>query len=159
MKTFNFGKSLQRWLLSCSAVLLGLCAHSASGSLGRDAKSVQDDEAHLKAVRRVARSEAAYTVHELKTPAGTVVREFVSPSGKVFGVAWQGPWLPDFRQILGDYFDPVMQAPRDRRQGRGPLVVNQPGVVFQSAGHMRSFFGRAYVPNMLPQGVSADVVQ
>jgi hypothetical protein len=159
MKTSRFSKDLQRWLLSVSIVSLSLCAHSAWASLGRDATSVEEDQAHMKAAHRLAHSEAAYAVHELKTPTGTVIREYVSPAGKVFGVAWQGPWLPDFRQILGDYFEPVMQARRDQRQGRGPLVVRQPGVVFQSAGHMRSFFGRAYVPDMLPKGVSADVVQ
>ncbi len=98
-------------------------------------------------------------MHELTTATGTVVREYVSPAGKVFGVAWRGPYLPDFRQILGDYFAPVMQAPREQRQGRGPVTVKRPDVVFQSGGHMRAFFGRSYVPNMLPQGVSADVIQ
>jgi hypothetical protein len=159
MKSSQFSKRLPRWVLSISILSLSLCPHSAWAALGRDANSVQDDQVHMKAALRMAHSEAAYAVHELKIPTGTVVREYVSPAGKVFGVAWQGPWLPDFRQILGDYFDPIMQAPRNQRQGRGPLVVRQPGVVFQSAGHMRSFFGRAYVPDMLPKGVSPDVVQ
>jgi len=159
MKTSRFSKVSRRWLLSAFIVSLSLCARSGWASLGRDARSVKNDQVHMKAALRLAHSELAYAVHELKTPTGTVVREYVSPAGKVFGVAWQGPFLPDFRQILGDYFEPVMQAPRDRRQGRGPMVIRQPGVVFQSGGHMRSFFGRAYVPDMLPKGVSADVVQ
>ena len=159
MKSSRFSKVLQWWLRSVSIVSLTLCAHSTWAALGRDAGSVEQDQVHMKAALRLAHIEPAYLVHELKTPTGTVVREYVSSAGKVFGVAWQGPWLPDFRQILGDYFEPVMQAPRDRRQGRGPLVVRQPHVVFQSAGHMRSFFGRAYVPDLLPKGVSADVVQ
>ena len=139
--------------------MLSLFPLSAWATLGRDAISVKDDGAHMKAALRVNRNQSSFTVHELTMPTGTVVREYVSPAGKVFGVAWRGPYLPDFRQLLGDYFAPVMQTPRNQRQGRGPLQVNQPNVVFQSGGHMRAFFGRAYVPDMLPKGVSADVVQ
>src|SRR5215471_20618049 len=115
MKTSRFSKVSRRWLLSAFIVSLSLCARSGWASLGRDAGSVEQDQVHMKAALRLAHSELAYAVHELKTPTGTVVREYVSPAGKVFGVAWQGPFLPDFRQLLGDYFEPVMQAPRDRR--------------------------------------------
>jgi hypothetical protein len=146
-------------VLASAAILVGLFAHSSWAALGRDVTSVKDDGARLSAALRVSRNNASYTVHELTLPTGTLVREYVSPAGKVFGVAWRGPYLPDFRQILGDYFGPVMQTPRKQRQGRGPLEVRQPNVVFQSGGHMRSFFGRAYVPGMLPKGVSADIVQ
>lgn len=158
MKTSSFLRGLQ-FVLAAGAILLSGCAHSAWATLGRDSTSVTDDRVHMKAAARLSRNDAAYTVHELTMPTGTVVREYVSPAGKVFGVAWRGPYLPDFRQLLGDYFAPVMQAPRNQRQGRGPVEVRQPNVVFQSGGHMRSFFGRAYVPDMLPKGVSADVVQ
>lgn len=158
MKTSHSGRGLH-WLLAAGFIFLGLFTPSAGATLGRDATSVKDDGAHMRAALRVSRNDASYTVHELTLDTGTVVREYVSPSGKVFGVAWHGPYLPDFRQLLGDYFAPVMQTPRNQRQGRGPLQVKQPNVVFQSGGHMRAFFGRAYVPDMLPKGVTAGVVQ
>lgn len=158
METSHFGRGLC-WLLAAGAVVMSLAAPSAWATLGRDAASIKDDGAHMKAALRVKPNDNLFTVHELTMPTGTVVREYVSPAGKVFGVAWRGPYLPDFRQLLGDYFAPVMQTPRNQRQGRGPLEVRQPNVIFQSGGHMRSFFGRAYVPGMLPKGVSADVVQ
>lgn len=158
MKTSHFDRGFHP-LLAAGAIFLSLFAHSAWATLGRDITSVKDDGAHMRAALRVNRNDASYTVHELTAPTGTVVREYVSPAGKVFGVAWRGPYLPDFRQLLGDYFAPVMQAPRNQRQGRGPMQVKQPNVVFQSGGHMRSFFGRAYVPDMLPQGVSPDAIQ
>jgi hypothetical protein len=104
----------------------------------------------------------SYTVHEIQVATGTVVREFVSPEGKVFGVAWEGPWPPDMRQVLGSYFDQFVQAARSRggaRMGRRPLVINQPGLVVQTGGHMRAFAGRAYVPEMLPSGVGAENIQ
>ncbi|HVO62319.1 MAG TPA: DUF2844 domain-containing protein [Terriglobales bacterium] len=158
MKTSQFGRGLHR-LFAIGVIVASLFATAAWATLGRDAISVKDDGAHMRAALRVSRNDTSYSVHELTTPTGTVVREYVSPTGKVFGVAWRGPYLPDFRQILGDYFAPVMQAPRNQRQGRGPLEVRQPNVVFQSGGHMRAFFGRAYVPDMLPKGVTADVIQ
>lgn len=158
MKTSHFGKG-SHWLLATAAILVSLFSHTAWATLGRDATSVKDDGAHMRAALRVNRDQASFTVHELTMPTGTVIREYVSPAGKVFGVAWHGPYLPDFRQLLGDYFAPVMQTPRTQRQGRGPLEVRQSQVVFQSSGHMRAFFGRAYVPDMLPKGVTADVVQ
>ena len=158
MKTSYFGTGLA-WLVAAGAVLVSLFTPCAWATLGRDASSVNDDGTHMRAALRMNRSDTSYTVHELTLPTGTVVREYVSPSGKVFGVAWHGPYLPDFRQLLGDYFAPVMQTPRNQRQGRGPLEVSQPNVIFQSGGHMRAFFGRAYVPDMLPKGVTADVVQ
>ena len=49
-------------------------------------------------------SSDTYTVHEMRASTGTTVREYVSASGKVFGVAWEGPTLPDLRQVLGVYF-------------------------------------------------------
>jgi hypothetical protein len=157
MKTSYFGRGLN-WLLAAVTIWVSLFPLSAWATLGRDVTSVKDDSARMKAALRVNHN-ASFMVHELTMPTGTVVREYVSPAGKVFGVAWRGPYLPDFRQLLGDYFAPVMQTPRNQRQGRGPLEVRQPNVVFQSGGHMRAFFGRAYVPGMLPKGVSADVVQ
>jgi len=46
-----------------------------------------------------------------------------------------------------------------RTQGSGPRASQQPGLVVQSGGHMRAFFGRAYIPQMLPRGISAAEIQ
>jgi hypothetical protein len=32
-------------------------------------------------------------------------------------------------------------------------------LVVQSGGHMRGYFGRAYAPDMVPQGVNPDALQ
>ena len=61
------------------------------------------------ALLRIARDDA-YTVHEMQSSSGTAVREYVSSTGTVFAVAWQGPWLPDLRQLLGPYFDDYQRA-------------------------------------------------
>ena len=108
----------------------------------------------MRGAVRVSQHQA-YTVHELQVPYGTRVREYVSPSsGKVFAITWQGPRIPDLRQLLGSYFDEYARAVQSRR-GHGPLLIEVPGLVVQSAGHQRSFAGRAYLPQEVPSGVRA----
>ena len=48
-------------------------------------------------------------MHEITTTTG-VVREFVSPGGAVFGVAWDGQFPPDLQQLLGPYYQQAQQA-------------------------------------------------
>jgi len=132
----------------------------AFAELGGDASSVQADQAAMQASLRTTTAQA-YTIHEIQAPTGIVVREYVSPtSGKVFGVAWQGPWPPEMRQILGNYFAQYQQAAQaNTHAGRRPLAIQQPGLVVHAGGHMRSFAGQAYIPGMLPQGVSAETIR
>ena len=138
----------------------GLCL-PAFAALGGDLTSVQADQAQLKASLKTT-AGPAYTLHEIKTPAGTIVHEFVSSDGRVFGVAWRGPAMPPMQQILGTYFQQFsagVQAHHAAHVGRSPLNIQQPGLVVQSTGHPRGFFGRAYVPGMLPAGVTPDQIR
>jgi hypothetical protein len=133
----------------------------ALAALGGDVTSVHQDQAQMKGTLKTSRA-AAYTVHEIKDPSGTVVKEYVSPAGKVFAVTWHGPFIPNMQQFLGTYYEQFAQAAkaqRERAPGHRPVSVRQPGFVFQNGGHMRSYFGKAYVPTMLPQGVTADEIQ
>ncbi len=107
-------------------------------------------------------SNNSYNIHEITASNGIVVREFVSLSGNVFGVAWQGPSHPDLRQVLGsnyDTFTQAVKAQRAQRHGHGPLLIQQPGLVVQMSGHMRSLTGKAYLPQSLPAGVRPEVIQ
>src|ERR1700732_4520267 len=61
--------------------------------LGGDVSSVQADQAQMKAVLRIQTAQS-YTVHELHEQSGMVVKEFISPAGKVFAVSWGGPFVP-----------------------------------------------------------------
>lgn len=127
-------------------------------SLGGDATSVQADQAKLQGTLRTTTADS-YTMHEIQTSTGISVKEYVSPAGRVFAVTWQGAFHPDLRQLLGPYFDPYtqgVQAQRAQRRGHGPLLIQQPGLVVQITGHMRSFLGKAYVPQMLPAGIHVE---
>jgi hypothetical protein len=101
-----------------------------------------------------------YRLHIITDPGGTVVREYVSPAGIVFGISWQGPFVPNMQQLLGTYFTHLQQVEQSltERHG-GPLLIQKDNFVFISGGHMRSYRGRAYVPSLLPTNVSAEVVQ
>jgi Protein of unknown function (DUF2844) len=145
---------------SCFIVgfLLVMFPLPALGELGGNVATIQADQEHMKGTRRVT-ANAAYSVHEIQASTGTTVREFVSTAGTVFGVAWQGPWNPDMRQILGQFFDQYAQAVQNKRAGRGPVSIRQEGLVVEAGGHMRSFYGRAYLPQMLPQGIASEVIK
>jgi hypothetical protein len=126
--------------------------------------SVQADQQQMKA-KRAVQANGKYSVHEITTPYGTVVREYVSPQGKVFGVAWRGPFLPNFQQLLGSYYGTFAQAAQNaraaqpRRSRNAPLTVEQPELVMHSAGHTRAYAGQAYVPGMIPPGIDAHEIR
>jgi hypothetical protein len=132
----------------------------AFAALGGDASSVQSDAAHLQGSVRVT-NNASYTIQEIQTPTGITVREFVSLAGKVFAIAWQGPWPPDLHQLLGSYFTQYQQAAQTPKQraGRAPVSIHQENLIVQHAGHMRSFTGHAYLTDQLPSGVTAESIR
>jgi hypothetical protein len=146
-----------------SVILLSLAACSAANAaLGGDATTVQADRVQMKGALLRITSNNTFTVHEMRSPAGTTVREYVSPTGKVFGVAWEGPTTPDLQQLLGTYYEEYLRAARTARatrRGRGPLLIQENGLVVQRSGHQRSFVGRAYDPQLLPNGLGAEAIQ
>jgi len=134
---------------------------STSASLGGDLVSVEADRVKMQATLETTNTDL-YSIHEIHVPNNVVVREFVSQSGSVFAVAWHGAARPDLRQLLGAYFDSfakASQANKARRVGRGPLVIEQAGLVVEMSGHARSFLGRAYDPRTVPAGVPAAEIR
>jgi hypothetical protein len=132
----------------------------ALASLGGNANSVEADRAQMNAAIQVQQHDT-YTVQEVRAPGGTVVNEFVSPEGKVFAVAWHGQFPPQMQQILGSYFQQYTAALQAQQMhyGHRPLNIQTPDLVVQTGGHMRAYNGRAYLPDSLPRGVTADLIQ
>ena len=126
-------------------------------ALGEYESSVGADQQYFRAEIR-QKNYAGYTVQQIITPQGTVIREYISPAGKVFGVAWQARSMPNLQQLLGSYFPQVMVAAQAQAH-RGPLVVRSNDLVFASAGHMMAFHGAAYVPSLLPSHLSGEAVR
>jgi hypothetical protein len=140
------------------AVLALLGARPAAASLGDGLVSIQADQLRMDGTLRTS-VMPEYVVHEIQSPTGTLVRELASPAGTVFGVSWDGPFLPDLRRLLGTSFAAYVTASGAARHGRGPLLLHLPGLVFESTGHPRGFRGRAYIPELVPQGVPAEAIR
>jgi hypothetical protein len=135
-------------------------AAPAWASLGGTADSVEADRRALSAVRRATVERAGYTVHEFEVGA-TRVREYLSPAGVVFGVAWGGLTHPDLDTLLGSHAAAWREADREapRLPGRRHRTVATRNLVVEKWGHMRNLRGRAYDPALLPPGVSADEIR
>ncbi len=148
--------------LFCLGISAGILAavQPAHAALGESADSITADIESLSAMRGATISRDGYTVQTIKSDAATV-REYLSPSGVVFGIAWNGMSHPDLTQLLGtyagEYRDALRQTPR--KPGRRSLQVKSNHIVVEKWGHMRNLQGRAYVPSLIPQGVSVDDIK
>lgn len=142
------------------SVTIFATAHRVQATLGESADSVGSDREALSAVPSAITVRNGYTVQEIDFDS-TIVREYVSPSGIVFAIAWNGLVHPDLTQLLGSYAGEYEQALQqtplewDRRR----LLVKTNRVVVEKWGHMRNLQGRAYVPALIPPGVSIDEIK
>jgi hypothetical protein len=129
-------------------------------SLGDNLASVTKDHKALHATSRTSTTQSAYSVEEITTDASTI-REYLSPAGVVFGIAWGGLSHPDLSSLLGSYKNEYQQAlqndtsPRGRRHSQ----IKSDRVVVEKWGHMRNMKGRAYIPALIPAGVTAYEIQ
>jgi hypothetical protein len=141
-----------------TVLLIQAFALPAFASLGGTLSSIADDQLKMKGELRTTMG-TRFTVHEITTAQGTLVREYAAPSGVVFAVSWNGPKMPDLRQTLGSYFPQFLDAPRPVHPNHAHFAINQSNLIVQSSAHMRSYSGRAYDPTLLPADVSATDIQ
>src|ERR1700744_6301163 len=81
------------------AIVMMMLPSATWAALGDNASSVLSDQAHMKGTLRSV-DNSAYVLHEITMPSGAKVREFASPAGVIFGVAWEGQMPPDLQQLL-----------------------------------------------------------
>ena len=150
--------SNMKTLLVSLALIVCASALPARAALGGDVASIDADQAQMKGSVELQQF-AAYSIHHIKAPSGTAVREYLSSAGTVFAVAWNGPFLPNLQQLLGNYFEQYsagVKAEKATYVGRRPLNVQLSGLVVQMTGHVRDYHGRAYLPNQVPGGVKSE---
>ncbi len=136
-------------------------APSARATLGEAADSVMVDRKALSATRNATTmTHANYTVQQIESDAVTV-REYISSSGIVFGVAWNGLVFPDLTQLLGSYANEYQEAQRraPRMHGQRSQQIKTDRIVVEKWGHMRNLQGRAYTPALIPQGVTVSEIK
>jgi hypothetical protein len=146
-------------VLAAGAALAG--GSDVLAALGGDASSVAADRVAWAAQLRTTPT-LQYDMHEISSSAQTV-HEYVSRQGQVFAVTWQGPVPPNMRQLLGEYFGRFQSAAVAAHQ-RSPgqhrqFQLAQPDLVIWSSGRLRDFHGIAYLPNLLPAGVTVEQLQ
>lgn len=145
-------------LFVCTVLLFGTWGQLAHAELGGSPATINTVPGQPNASRRILTAEK-FKVHEYQLASGTMVREYLSPVGRVFAVAWSGPLMPNLEDLLGIYFGQYTQAVELERAGPGPVTVQRQGLVVHSAGHMRAFSGKAYLPELLPINVTAQEIR
>jgi hypothetical protein len=120
----------------------------------------QFDTERSTAAPSVLSTAQNYVRRDTTLATGTHVREYVSSRGAVFAVAWDGPFMPDLKALLGKYYDTIVaESARTPSTGRSQMTVNRPDVVINAGGHMRAYEGRAWIPAELPAGFTANDVR
>jgi hypothetical protein len=154
VKPYDPGASLA----ACIFGLLGplMLQAPAAAHLGGNVDSVGADRAALRAQLRSTPMQQ-YDLHEITTAGGTLVHEYATRQGTVFAVTWQGAVPPDLHQLFGNYYEQYQSAvaAQPRPGMHRHLSIAAGDLVVQSTGHLRAFHGRAYVPSLVPAGVSA----
>jgi len=147
---------MKKIILVLTALFLSIVP--AWAVLGQSVESVRSDQVQLRGQLRSTTFDG-YSVHQINSADGIIVKEFVSPAGTVFGVSWAGPTMPNLSHLLGAYFTQFDQAPKSSVRRRGPVTVRTDQLVVESGGHMRAFHGRAYVTGLMPGNISAEVIR
>lgn len=134
-----------------------LAASAAHATLGGDAQSARDNAAKLNAIVHEV-TGSTYRSVVIETPAGTHIRQYLDAQGQVFAITWVGPAMPDLALLLGAHFEALRAKTEQPGPPRSQLNLRTEELVVESAGRMRAFRGRAYLPGKLPAGVAAPAL-
>jgi hypothetical protein len=142
----------------CAAVALGanwltpLEAHAALGD------TIAAPQTGASGVQRLS-AAGIFRVQSSVDAGGTTINEYSTSNGRIFAYSWQGPTMPDLTQLLGAYAQRYRDGATRQLNALGNLHasrVEQPDVIVESGGQMRSYVGRAWLPAALPPGFSLD---
>ncbi len=155
-----------RGLSGCVCVLLcSLAAPPAWATLGEGADSIHTHPTRGAGTRRQAAAAQApgVQVHSLTQADGSTVRQYVSPAGLVYAVAWNTHYKPRLSDLLGRHYAAYALAGRRSMQQR-PGVLHQArlqegDLVVESAAHLNAFVGRAYLRALVPAATSTDAIR
>lgn len=142
-----------RWI---TALLLLTPVWPVWAGLGDAADSVNADRIRMHAHHSVA-VLPQYAVHDLQSPDGARIQQFVGGDGKVFAVVWHTLSKPDLSGLLGSSYPSYSQSAREAAQRAGiQRRFRHVGmdVVVQSTAHLNVFSGYAFRQSLLPPGFS-----
>jgi len=152
---------LRRLAVPAAFTLGAALATPALAALGGSVDSVTADQQAMRG-QLVATPYVQYDVQQIVRGALTV-NEYVSRAGQVFAITWQGPTPPNLQQLLGAYFARFQSAAAAAHQANPGIhrqvLISQADLVVQASGRLRDFRGIAYLPGLLPAGVSLSQLQ
>lgn len=132
----------------------------AWAALGEAASSVETDRVALAGQLNIIPAQL-YAIQEITT-SELVVREYVF-GDTVFAVAWRGRRPPNLVSLLGPYFQEYQEAAAAAAANgprmRGMTRIQGARVVVEAGGHPGDIRGRAYIPSLLPSGVTKEMIQ
>ncbi len=143
--------------LALAAALLPLAAAPAHAVLGETMTLPSAGRAQAAAAPRTALPVGVQMI-ERASGDGGAIREYVSPQGIVFAVAWNTRFKPRLDTLLGRYHEGYAAAASQAltRPGRAGIqrqaTLQSTDLVVQSTGFLNTFKGRAWVPSLLPAG-------
>lgn len=142
------------------AIGLGLMLFAASEAgavLGESESSVSVSAGALKGSHKAAAATSTkFRVHEIES-AGVKIREYVGPDQKVFAVTWRGMRQPDLETLFGSFFNEFTAADRQRgprRAFREAVTTQSSRVTVVRSGRMRDIRGKAFIADLVPNGVN-----
>jgi len=141
---------------AAGASIWAAAAGSAFAALGDDVSSISREAHRMNAARRAV-TGPLFTVHEMRLPDGSSVRQFVAGDGTVFAVRWTTFFKPDLSTLLGTSYPAYATAVRQRAPHAGiERQFRHEGLdlVVHSTAHLHVHSGFALRRSLLPAGVT-----
>ena len=127
----------------------------AQAELGGNLASIMQEQKFFGSTLTIS-PQSNYTIYIQNISPDLVIKEYVSNSGNIFGVAWKGSTLPNFQILLGSYYSNYLSA---QQQNPRSVFSQDNNLVIESGGVMGGYIGRAYLPKQLPTGLAPSAIQ
>jgi hypothetical protein len=129
-----------------------LVSGGAHAALGGTPTTVQTDAQALSGAATVEHA-ANFDRHQITQADGSIVREYVSPRGTVFAVAWSGRTTPDLKTLLGAHYATYTAELAKQRPSHHVLNVTTPDLTVTIVRYQHTGSGSASLPAEVPAGV------
>ena len=127
----------------------------AQAELGGNLASIMQEQKFFGSTLTIS-PQSNYTIYIQNISPDLVIKEYVSNSGNIFGVAWKGSTLPNFQILLGSYYSNYLSA---QQQNPRSVFSQDNNLVIESGGVMGGYIGRAYLPKQVPTGLAPTAIQ
>lgn len=143
---------IQRFIFN-SLFVFGLAFTGLSrAELGGTTASILAEQKQFNS-QLTSTQQNGYSLYIQTLTSGTSFQEYVSPSGIVFAISWNGPTLPNIHAIFGNYYGNYLSA---SQQSRRSIYSSSDSLVIQSTGMMGAFQGFAFLPKEAPAGFTVN---